>query len=307
MVEPKASSINEGKSVLVTGATGLVGGHLVARLLKQGYRVRGMTRSAAKARELERTGCEAVVGDVRDDRAVAQAVAGVRGVIHLVAILRPWRDATYESVTVQGTRAVVAAAQRSGVRRLIYISALGVRAADTNPYMASKRKAEEAVRASGLDYTILRPSYLYGQGSHFLKLLEQLVTLPVIPVVGPGRQRLQIMWVADLVACIVASLGKEATYRQTYEIGGPEALTFNEVLDILSRVKGKRPRPKIHLPYALILPFAAVGAKLIPTLPATPETLELLLRDNICDVRYVPATFGVRLTPFAEALKRMLR
>lgn len=295
---------NDNRPILITGATGLVGRHLLTRLLRQGYRVRGMTRSRAKASEMEKLGCEAVVGDIRDDHALTQAVSGIQSIVHLVAILRPWRDLTYESVTVKGTQLVVAAAQRAGVGRLIYVSALGVSPQDSNPYIASKRHAEEAVRSSGLNYTIFRPSYLYGKDSPFLKLLERLTSLPVIPVVGPGTQRLQLLWVEDLVACIVASLDKEATYQKTYEIGGPEALEFNQVLDLLCQVKGKRPRPKIHLPYAAVIPFAALGAKLIPTLPATPETLELLLRDNICDVSYVSKTFGIELTPFAEGLKK---
>lgn len=179
-------------------------------------------------------------------------------------------------------------------------------ATDTNPYMATKWRAEEGVRASGLNYTIFRSSYLYGKNSHFLKLLVQLTTLPIIPVVGRGHQKLQIMWVADLVACMVASLRQEASHNKTYEIGGPEALEFNEILNLMCLIKGKQPRLKLMLPYSIVKPFAALGAKLISSLPATPETLELLLRDSICDVSYVQKTFGVQLIPFAQGLKKVL-
>ncbi len=298
--------ISERKRILVTGASGLVGQPLVAQLLRLGWQVRGLTRSPNKASELEKMGCEAVVGDIRDGQAIAQAVSGAHSLIHLVAILRPWRDLTYGSITAEGTEKIVLAAKRAGVERFIYVSALGVSAADTNPYMSAKWRAEEAVRASGLNYTIFRPSYLYGKNSHFLKLLEQLTRLPIIPVVGHGRQKLQIMWVENLADCVVASLRQEASYNKTYEMGGPEALEFNEVLNLMCLIKGRPPRLKLTVPYAIVKPFAALGAKLIPSLPATPETLELLLRDNICDVSYVQKTFGVQLVSFAQGLKKVL-
>jgi uncharacterized protein YbjT (DUF2867 family) len=172
--------------------------------------------------------------------------------------------------------------------------------------MAAKWQAEEAVRTAGLPYTIFRPSYLYGKGSAFLDLLLQLTSLPIIPVVGPGRQKLQILLVDDLAQCLATSIGQTSSGNHTYEIGGPEALEFRQILDIVCRIRGKRPRPKLSVPYALVKPFAALGAKLLPTLPATPDTLELLLRDSVCDVGYVQNTFGVRLTPFDEGLKRVL-
>jgi uncharacterized protein YbjT (DUF2867 family) len=298
---------SEKKRILVTGATGLVGRSLVGRLLRSGWRVRGLTRSPNNARELKLIGCKAVIGDIRDDRVVEQAVAGIHTLIHLVAILRPWRDLTYQSITVEGTQRVLSAGKRAGVERFIYVSALGVSSGDKNPYMAAKWQAEEAVRASGLNYTIFRPSYLYGKDGAFSQLLEQLTGLPIIPVVGPGRQKLQILWVEDLADCIVASLGYSPSFGKTYEIGGPEVLEFRQILDAVCRAKGKRPRLKLPVPYAMVKPFAALGATLIPTLPATPDTLELLLRDSVCDVGYVQNTFGVRLTPLSEGLKKLFR
>ncbi len=296
---------SEQKRILITGATGLVGRSLVGRLLRSGWRVRGLTRSPKHAKELETVGCRAVIGDIRDDRAVDHAVSRVHTLIHLAAILRPWRNLTYESITAEGTQRMVLAAKRAGVERFIYVSALGVSSGDGHPYMAAKWRAEEAVRASGLDYTIFRPSYLYGRDGAFLRLLEQLSVVPVIPVIGPGRQKLQMLWVEDLADCIVISLGYSPSSGKTYEIGGPEALEFRQILDLVCLAKGKRPRPKLSVPYALVKPFAALGAKLIPTLPATPDTLELLLRDSVCDIGYVLSTFGVRLTPFNEGLKKV--
>jgi len=298
--------IAEHKRILVTGATGLVGRSLVGRLLQQGWRVRGLTRSAAGAEELKLIGCEAVIGDIRDDCTIDQAVSGVHTVIHLVAILRPWRNLTYYAITVEGTQRILKASTRAGVKRFVFVSALGVSASDRNPYMAAKWQAEEAVRASGLPCTIFRPSYLYGRKSAFLNLLLQLTGLPIIPVVGPGRQKLQIMLVDDLAQCLAASVGQTTPNSHTYEIGGPVALEFRQILDIVCRVRGKRQKPKLSAPYALVKPFAALGAAVIPTLPATPDTLELLLRDSVCDVGYVQDTFGVRLTPFDEGLKKAL-
>jgi NADH dehydrogenase len=296
----------EQKRVLITGITGLVGRSLVSRLLQSGWRVRGLTRSARHAKELETVGCRAIIGDIRDDHAVEHAISKAHTVIHLVAILRPWRSATYDAITAEGTERVISAAKRAGVERFIYVSALGVSSGDANPYMAAKWQAEEAVRASGLNYTIFRPSYLYGRDGAFLQLLEQLAGLPVIPVIGPGRQKLQILLVEDLADCMMVALGHAPSVGKIYEIGGPEPLEFHQILDAVCRAKGKQPRPKFSVPYALVKPFAALGAALIPTLPATPDTLELLLRDSVCDIGYVRNTFGVRLTPFDEGLKKVL-
>jgi uncharacterized protein YbjT (DUF2867 family) len=294
------------KRILVTGATGLVGQSLVGHLLQQGWRVRGLTRSATDAEELKLIGCEAVIGDIRDDRTIDEAVSGVHTVIHLVAILRPWRDLTYYAITVEGTQRILKASTRAGVKRFVYVSALGVSTSDRNPYMAAKWQAEEAVRASGLPCTIFRPSYLYGRKSAFLDLLLQLTGLPIIPVVGPGRQKLQIMLVDDLARCLAVSVDRSLSGNPIYEIGGPEPLEFRQILDIVCRVRGKRLKPKLSAPYALVKPFAALGAAVIPTLPATPDTLELLLRDSVCDIGYVLNTFGVRLTPFDEGLEQLL-
>jgi uncharacterized protein YbjT (DUF2867 family) len=294
------------KRVLVTGAAGLVGRSLVAELLRRGRLVRGLVRSPVDAEKLKSLGCEAVIGDIRNDNAVAQAVEGIESVVHLVAILRPWRDLTYQSITVEGTQRMLSASNRAGVERFVYVSALGVSSGDRNPYMAAKWQAEEAVKTSGLHYTIFRPSYLYGRNSAFLDLLFQLTSLPIIPVVGPGRQKLQIMLVDDLAVCLAAALDQPAEEHSTYEIGGPEALEYRQILDIVCRVRGKRPKIKLSAPYAVVKPFAALGSRLIPTLPATPDTLELLLRESTCDVRFVQNTFGIRLTSFEEGLKKIL-
>ena len=203
-------------------------------------------------------------------------------VVHLVAIIRG-RPADFERVMTQGTRNVVAAAQEAGVRRFVLASALGLdeRSKDAVPYFAAKWQMEHAVRESGLDHVIFRPSFVFGRDGGVLPTFVRLARLaPVTPIVGPGRQRLQPIWVEDLAEYYALAATERMGTNATFELGGPEAVTWNEFWERLKRVLGVR-RPSIHVPFGLMRAQATVTEH-FPGAPVSRDQLTMLeLGDNV--------------------------
>lgn len=275
--------------VLVTGATGFVGSHLVTRLAGEGLEVRAFARGMGAARFP--VGVETVAGDVTDPHALARAAAGVDAVVHLVAIIAERRGATYERVNVGGTSNVIRAMRQAGVGRLVHLSALGAAADQRFPYLRSKWRAEEAIRGSGLGWTIFRPSALFGEGAGFFRpIVWSLRWMPFYPMVAGGRTRFQPLAVEDLATCFVAALREERTVGQTYDLGGPEVLEFGEIVRIVMDALGKR-RPLVPMPVAAARPFAALNRLMRHPL-VTNEQLDMVVLDNTCGPESVRASFG---------------
>ncbi len=202
--------------------------------------------------------------------------------MHLVAIIKGSR-ADFERVMVQGTRNVVAAAREAGVRRFVLVSALGLdeRSRDAVPYFAAKWEMERAVEESGLEHVIFRPSFIFGKDGGVLPTFVRLARFaPVTPIVGPGTQRLQPIWVEDVAEYFARAIDLPAAANRTFELGGPDAPTWNEFWDRLKRVLGSR-RPSIHVPIGLMRAQAALTEKL-PGAPVTRDQLTMLaLGDNV--------------------------
>jgi NADH dehydrogenase len=274
--------------ILVTGGTGFVGRHLVARLVGQGEQVRVLARGSADAGS-----AEVIPGDIRDLSALVSAARDCESVVHLVGIIREERGASFEQVHVAGARTVVHACQEAQVNRLLHMSALGARPGARSRYHRTKWEAEELVRASGLAATIFRPSIMFGAGNSFLPEVRALLHRgPVIPIMGDGTSLLQPIWVEDVVSCFVAALAKPDTVGRAYELGGPETFGFEELLDLLAEQQGITKR-KLHLPVWLMRPAVSVLSRLLPNFPLTSDQLTMLLEDNVCDIREMRDTFGI--------------
>lgn len=274
--------------ILVTGGTGFVGSHLVSRLVQRGDHVRVLARSAARA-----TGGEMVAGDIGDVSSVIAAATGCAAVIHLVGIIAERRGVTFQSVHVDGTRNVIEACQRANVPRLVHMSALGSRPNAASRYHQTKCAAEELVRGSGLPATIFRPSVMFGAGNSFLPQMQGLLHRgPFVPVIGSGRNRLQPVWVEDVVSCFVGALDRPDTAGQAYELGCPEQFTFDELLDILAALEGIR-KSKVHLPAGLMRPVVWLGSHITSRFPVTPDQLTMLLEDSVCDIGPMREAFGI--------------
>jgi uncharacterized protein YbjT (DUF2867 family) len=207
---------------------------------------------------------------------------------------------------VQGTRDLVAAAQDAGVGRFVLASALGLdeRTKDSVPYFRAKWEMERAVKASGVDHVIFRPSFVFGKDGGVLPTFVRLARFaPVTPVVGPGTQRLQPIWVDDVAEYYVHALDQPGVANRTFEIGGPDAPTWNEFWDRLKRVLGAR-RPSLHIPFGVMRAQAALTERL-PGAPVTRDQLTMLqLGDNVVTSPDAVETFQLPLVPLDEQLRR---
>jgi len=294
--------------VLVTGATGFVGNEVVRELLARGHKVRALVRPGSEKKLLAREGVEFFPGDCLNRGSLNPAAAGADAVIHLVGIIRefPGRGVTFERVHVQATRHVVDAAREGGARRYLHMSALGARPAPADPYHVTNWQADEYVKASGLTYTIFRPSIIYGPGDQSLNLfVRQIRRLPFFPIIGDGTYKLQPVPVWVVAQAFAAALELPHTENQIYEVGGPEPLTFNELIDTLARVLGRRVK-KIHQP-VWCMSLAAHLCGRFRWFPLTPGQLRMLLEGSTCDPTPFYRDFGLEPIPLAEGLSRYLK
>jgi uncharacterized protein YbjT (DUF2867 family) len=292
-------------TVLVTGGTGFVGPYVVHALRARDIPVRALVRDPARASRLASWGAELATGDVTDSASLSAACEGADAVVHLVAIIKGSQQA-FESVMEQGTRNVVAAAQEAGVRRFVLSSALGLdeRSKDAVPYFAAKWQMEKAVRESGLEHVIFRPSFVFGRDGGVLPTFIRLARYaPVTPIIGPGRQRLQPIWVEDLAEYYALALTEQAAANRTFDLGGPEAVTWNEFWERLKRVLGVH-RPSINVPFGVMRAQATVTERL-PGAPLTRDQLTMLqLGDNVVGDSSAVDTFQLPLVPLDEQFRR---
>ena len=239
-------------TVLVTGGTGFVGSHVVHALRARNVPVRALVRDRKRARRLEAWGAEIVVGDVDDVTVLRAACTGAHAVVHLVSIIKG-SQADFERVMEHGTRNLVGAAEVAGVGRFVLASALGLdeRSKDAVPYFTAKWEMERAVRSSSLDYVVLRPSFVFGEDGGVLPSFVRLARYaPITPIAGDGQRRLQPIWVEDAAEYFARAVDHPAAAGRIFEIGGPEAVTWDEFWSRLKRTLGKR-RPSLHVPVGM--------------------------------------------------------
>ncbi len=237
--------------LLLTGATGSIGSRLLPLLLEGGEEVRCLVREPRRLGD-RRVDVQIALGDLgemSDPYLVRQALRGVDTVVHLAATIRDQPPHRIEELNGLATVRLLRAAERSGVRRFVFFSALNASAAQRTRFFRAKWLAEEAVRTSALDSIVFAPSIVYDRSDPWVTLLRRFSFLPVLPVSGAGQARFQPMWAEDAARCVVAALA--AGDRDRYELAGPETLTYDEMSDLVSRVAG-RPRPLVHLPLPLI-------------------------------------------------------
>jgi NADH dehydrogenase len=292
-------------TVLVTGGTGFVGPHVVHALRARETPVRALVRDPARATRLAAWGVELAAGDVTDPASLRAACEGVDAVVHLVAIIKG-RPQDFGRVMSEGTRNVVVAAREAGVRRFVLASALGLdeRSKDAVPYFAAKWEMERAVQESALEHVILRPSFVFGRDGGVLPTFIRLARFaPVTPIIGGGRQRLQPIWIEDLAEYYALAVDEQAAANRTFELGGPDAVSWNEFWERLKRVLGVR-RPSVHVPFGAMRLQATLTERL-PGAPVTRDQLTMLeLGDNVVTDPSAVETFQLPLVPLDEQLRR---
>jgi uncharacterized protein YbjT (DUF2867 family) len=237
--------------LLLTGATGSIGSRLLPLLIAEGEDVRCLVREPRRLGE-RRVDVQIALGDLgemSDPYLVRQALRGVDTVVHLAATIRDQPPHRIEELNGLATVRLLRAAERSGVRRFVFFSALNASAAQRTRFFRAKWLAERAVASSELESIVFAPSIVYDRSDPWVTLLRRFSFLPVMPVSGRGTARFQPIWAADAAHCVVAALGRSDGAR--YELAGPETLTYDDMSDLVSRAAG-RPRPLVHLPLGLV-------------------------------------------------------
>jgi uncharacterized protein YbjT (DUF2867 family) len=295
--------------ILLTGGTGFVGGHVARAFREAGRPVRCLVRSEKRAQRLRELGCELVAGqDGRIDMAVLErASEEVDTVVHLIGIRQgPRKD--FQLVMVELTQQLLAAAQANGVRRFILMSALGVTEESRHlvPYYDAKWQQEEDVQASGIPYVIFRPSFVFERDGGILPTFEKLAKFtPVTPITGSGKQRIQPIWAGDVGAYFNKAIDLDAATNRTFELGGPDVVTWTEFWERLKKTRGIR-RPSVHIPMSLMRMIALVTERLPGNIPLTRDLLKMLEHgDNVVTNDDAVQTFQLPLVPLDEQLRRV--
>ena len=281
----------EPRRVLLTGASGFVGREILRQLLASGREVVAISRHPRA--ETVPPGVIQVAADITGEGWLRWC-DGCGAAIHLVGIIREVRTSgvTFERAHRIATERVIAGCKKLGIRRLLHMSALGSRAGAATPYHRTKWQAEEAVRASGLEWTIFRPAPIFGPGDGFsTSIAAAMRRIPVFPVFGDGTTRLQPIAVDEVAHCFVNALELRGTAGQSYDLGGPEALSYDEVLRRIARALGLR-RMLLHLPVGLSRLLVS-AVQHLPNAPITLDQLTMLLEGSTCDASVTAMTVGV--------------
>jgi uncharacterized protein YbjT (DUF2867 family) len=283
------------RDVLVLGGTGFVGSHLVPRLVSAGLRVTIPTRRRDNARHLFMLPTVTVVeADVHDPVALSRLAASADAVINLVGIINEGPRQTFARNHVELPRSVIAACKAAGVRRLLHMSGLNAYPNGPSRYLQTKGEAEAAVMASDLDWTIFRPSVIFGRGDSFLTMFAKLVrALPVVPL-GSAGARFQPVHVGDVAHCFVQALSDDRTIGQRYDLCGPRVYTLRELVAYVGEVSGAV-RPIVPLGAGL----SRLQATVLENLPGkvmSRDNLASMTLDNVCRCPF-PDVFGIVPAP----------
>jgi NADH dehydrogenase len=281
--------------ILVTGANGYVGGYVLKQLkeTRPDAPVRALARTARNADKVKAAGAQPVIGDVTDLPSLMAAMQGVDQVIHLAAVNRDKGASTMQAINAEGTKNVVAAAKAAGVKHIINLVGLGADPRRPYPLASSQGIGVDAIMNSGISFTILETSVVFGAGDEFLNTLAGLARVPPVMVVpGDGKTRFQPMAAPDVAACMVKSLALPAAINQRLQICGPEVMTLEQIIDAILAEMGVS-RIKLHMPVPLLKIGVGVMEAALPKPPVTSSLLGMLGVDNIATNNATQNVFGL--------------
>jgi NADH dehydrogenase len=291
--------------ILITGATGFIGRHLVEALRPRDREIRCLVRSRTRGYMLEERGCALAEGDMTDPESLRAACSRVDVIVHLVALIRG-RVADFDQIMVGGTRDLIEAAVQAGSRRLVLVSALGLseQTRALTPYYRAKWLEEQALKESSLEHVIFRPSFVSGRdGGAFPTFVRLVRYSPVTPVLGPGTQLVQPIAVEDVAAHLASAVDLDGAANRSFDLAGPDRVSWNELYALIARVLGKR-RGLVHIPFGL----AGLQAALLDRLPGFPYTRDqvkmIAAGDNVGEIGSTSEVFGLPLTPLEEQIRR---
>lgn len=297
--------------ILVAGGTGFVGAAAVVELCRRGKPVAVLARDVKKVeRRFPDLQVEARQADVRDADALRAAFQGIETVINAVQfpnspIENRRKGWTFEQIDYAGTLNQLLAAKSAGVRRFVYVSGAGAALDAKRHWFVFKAKAEEAVRASGITHVIVRPTWVYGPDDVSLnRFLGFARRLPFVPTFGSGKQQMQPLFSGDLGSILADAAERTEADNQTFEAGGPERMTMDDVIKTALDVAGLR-RPLLHQPVA-VGKLIGTLARLLPNPPLTPDAVDFITEPAIADNSALERVFEPKLTPLREGLAAYL-
>ena len=298
-------------NVLVAGGSGFIGSHIVRELVERcpDAAVRVLTRKAKAANPWGQR-VAYVEGDVTVPRSLSDPLQGVDAAVHCVQfpnhpVENPAKGWTYQRVDGQGTRNFVAACTKAGVRRFVYLSGAGAGPEKPEPWFRAKHAAEEAIKQSGMEYAILRPSWVYGPEDRSLNRFVSFTRhFPLVPVIGNGNARVQPISVFDIAKVGALCATRAEAPNRIFELGGPEELSMNEILRTLQKVLGKR-RFLMHSPVP-VMKLVARALALLPNPPLTPSAIDFILMEERVDPRPAEEFFGMKFESLETGLRRYL-
>ncbi len=290
--------------VFLTGGTGFVGSEVLRHLLTAGHVVRALVREGSESKLAVQENVEVHTGDFAEPSSLVDALIGCDAVIHLVGIIRefPGRGVTFKRMHVEATENMLEAAGEQGVKRYLHMSSNGARERGNTGYHRTKWQAEEMVRATELDWTIFRPSLIFGPGSEFVSMIAELIRrLPVVPVIGDGQYRMQPVALEQVAASIVKALEMPETIGATYHLGGGASYSYDEILDLTAQAMGKKRVAKIHQPLFMIKPMVRMMQG-FEQFPITDDQLKMLVEGNVCDSEEWADAFDLKPTSYADGV-----
>lgn len=294
--------------VFVTGGTGFVGSEILRQLIAAGHTVRALVREGSESKLAVLENVSVHSGDVTDPTSLEGGPAGCDAVIHLVGIIReyPGRGVTFKKMHVEATENILRATEKQGVKRYLHMSSNGTREDGKTAYHRTKWQAEGLVRDSSLDWTIFRPSLIFGRGSEFVSMLAELIRkIPVVPVIGNGQYRMQPVAVEQVASSFVKALTMPETISETYLLGGGTSYTYDEILDLTAQALGKENASKIHQPLIMIKPMIKM-LQGFEKFPITEDQLKMLVEGNVCDPTVWAQTFDLRPLSYGEGIGKCL-
>jgi uncharacterized protein YbjT (DUF2867 family) len=307
--QPLPLSADKKRPVLVTGAAGMVGTHTCRELSKNGWQVRALIRDPAKAAmALGQLPVEFRVGDVRDATTLRSSLSGCGAVIHLAAIAIEKKGESYRESNTAATERIISAARGENVHRIIFMSQNGADSRSPYPFLRSKGVAQDSVKTSGLRWTVLRPSVIFGPEDQFVNVLGRLIRLTpkIFPLPGGGNARFQPIAADDVARVVRLTLEKKETVHQSYDLGGAVPLTLRQMTERILIAMGTS-RKLIPVPVKALRPIVALAQRLLPNPPVTPSLLDLLAFDNTVANNALTEYFKLVPIPFAADELQYLR
>lgn len=295
-------------NVVVAGGTGFIGKVVLRKLVDKGHRVIALVRPGSVLKILEFSNTETRYIYYDSPGQIAKTLEGGEAIINLVGIIRETKDITFDFAHHTVTQLLSKGAREAGIRRFAQMSALGVERNIATGYFKSKEAGEKSLKNTpDLDWTIFRPSIVYGPNDAFVNMFASMIKkAPFVPVIGDGQHRMQPVWVDDVAEGFAKCLEMPQTIGKTYDIGGPEKIPFEKMLDIIGKAMGKHNIRKIYLPVGMMQTLARYFGR-YSFFPVTSDQIAMLLAESTTDDESYFRDFGITPRLFSDGISEYIK